>query len=73
MIGIAPQHPGEHIEDENGNNLSYHDTVHKLIEREAIDSSERNVLVSHQFYLPAGIASDSIERMDSARQKQDIL
>jgi len=51
--------------DENGNNLSYHDTVYKLIERETIDSSERNVLVSHQFYLPAGIDSDSVERMDS--------
>ncbi len=95
MVGIAPQHPGEHIEkvtmqdaygnvnfyllpfvkpsmvksvvgtDENGNNLSYHDTVHRLIEREAIDSSERNVLVSHQFYIPAGMDSDSVERMDS--------
>lgn len=51
--------------DENGNNLSYHETVHKLIEREAIDSSERNVLVSHQFYLPKGTDADSIERMDS--------
>lgn len=51
--------------DENGNNLSYHETVHKLIEREEIDSSERNVLVSHQFYLPKGTAADSVERMDS--------
>ncbi len=51
--------------DENGNNLSYHETVHKLIERETVDSSERNVLVSHQFYLPKGTDSDSIERMDS--------
>lgn len=51
--------------DENGNNLSYNDTIHKLIEREEIDSSERNVLVSHQFYLPAGTDSDSVERMDS--------
>ena len=51
--------------DENGNNFSYHETVHKLIERESIDSSERNVLVSHQFYLPKGTDSDSIERMDS--------
>ena len=51
--------------DENGNNLSYHETVHKLIEREAIDSSERNVLVSHQFYLPKDTDADSIERMDS--------
>ena len=51
--------------DENGNNLSYQETVHKLIEREAVDSSERNVLVSHQFYLPKGTDPDSIERMDS--------
>jgi exonuclease SbcD len=51
--------------DENGNNFSYHDTVHKLIEREAIDNGERNVLVSHQFYLPVGIETDSVERMDS--------
>lgn len=51
--------------DENGNNLSYNETVHKLIEREMVDSSERNVLVSHQFYLPKGTDSDSIERMDS--------
>lgn len=51
--------------DENGNNLSYNETVHKLIERETVDGSERNVLVSHQFYLPKGTDSDSIERMDS--------
>ena len=51
--------------DENGNNLSYNETVHKLLEREAVDGSERNVLVSHQFYLPKGTDPDSIERMDS--------
>ena len=51
--------------DENGNNLSYQETIHKLIERETVDSGERNVLVSHQFYLPKGTDSDSIERMDS--------
>ena len=51
--------------DENGNNLSYNDTLHRLIEREKIDPSERNVLVSHQFYLPAGKHAEDIERMDS--------
>lgn len=51
--------------DENGNNLSYNDTLHHLIERENIDSTARNVLVSHQFYLPVGAAADSVERMDS--------
>lgn len=51
--------------DKNGNNLSYNDSVHKLIERENIDTAERNVLVSHQFYLPVGEEADSISRMDS--------
>lgn len=51
--------------DENGNNLSYHDTIHRLIERESICQEERNVLVSHQFYLPGGKKAEEIERMDS--------
>ena len=40
--------------DENGNNLSYNDTIHRLIEREQVDINQRNILVSHQFYLPMG-------------------
>lgn len=52
-------------EGENGNNLSYNDTLHRLIERENINESERNVLVSHQFYLPKGKKADEVERMDS--------
>ena len=67
--------------DENGNNLSYNDTLHRLIGREEIVESERNVLVSHQFYLPVGTAADQVERMDSERRtvgdidevKADIL
>lgn len=51
--------------DENGNNLSYNETIHRLIEREEIDQNERNILVSHQFYLPAGKTADDVERMDS--------
>ena len=51
--------------DENGNNLSYDETLHRLIEREAINTQERNVLVSHQFYLPVGAEADQVERMDS--------
>ena len=51
--------------DENGNNLSYNDTVRRLIEREKIDLSQRNVLVSHQFYLPVGKQAEEVERMDS--------
>ena len=51
--------------DENGNNLSYDKTLHRLIGREEINSAERNILVSHQFYLPAGKRAEDIERMDS--------
>ena len=50
---------------ENGNNLSYNDALHRLIEREEIDREQRNVLVSHQFYLPAGKRPEEIERMES--------
>ena len=51
--------------DENGNNLSYDATLHKLIAREEVNTTERTVLVSHQFYLPVGENAESVERMDS--------
>ena len=51
--------------DENGNNLSYDATLHKLIAREEVNTTERNVLVSHQFYLPVGENAELVERMDS--------
>lgn len=51
--------------DENGNNLSYNESLHRLIQREQIDQIQRNVLISHQLYLPVGTDSGSIERMDS--------
>ena len=51
--------------DENENNLSYNEALHRLIEREDIDENERNVLVSHQYYLPLGKNPDEVERMDS--------
>lgn len=50
---------------ENENNLSYDETIHRLIDREKIDESERNILVSHQYYVPAGKNPDEIDRMDS--------
>lgn len=51
--------------DENGNKLSYDETLRRLIGREEIDLSRRNVIVSHQFYLPAGTHAEDVERMDS--------
>lgn len=51
--------------DEKGNNLTYDEALHKLVERERIDESERNVFVSHQFYLPIGKNAEDIDRMES--------
>ena len=51
--------------DEKGNNLTYDEALRKLVAREEIDESERNVFVSHQFYLPVGKAAEDIDRMDS--------
>lgn len=51
--------------DDNGNNLSYQESIRRLLEREQIDKTERNVFVSHQFYLPGGTNADEVERMDS--------
>ncbi|MCI8327834.1 MAG: exonuclease SbcCD subunit D [Lachnospiraceae bacterium] len=50
---------------ENGNNLSYHDTIRGLLKRETICREERNVFVSHQFYLPIGEKVEEVDRMDS--------
>ena len=51
--------------DADGNNLSYEEILRRLLAREAIDETRRNVLVSHQFYVPAGTDADSVERMGS--------
>ena len=45
--------------------LSYNEAVHRLAARDNITEAERNVLVSHQFYLPSGADPASVERMDS--------
>ncbi len=50
---------------DDGTNLSYDESVRRLLAREEIDETKRNVLVSHQFYLSAGTDADSVERMDS--------
>ena len=50
---------------DDGSTLSYDETIHRLIGREDLDENERNVLVSHQFYLPVGKSAGEVERMDS--------
>ena len=59
--------------DEKGNNLSYDETLRRLLAREEINMAERNVLVSHQFYLPAGKDAEEVERMDSEIRTVEIL
>lgn len=51
--------------DEDSPALSYDKTIRALLSRETIDSTRRNVLVSHQFYIPSGSSPEDIERMDS--------
>ena len=51
--------------DQDGNLFTYQETVKRLLERENLDPSVRNVLVSHQFYLPSGADPNDVERMDS--------
>lgn len=45
--------------------LSYDESLRRLLARETINEGERNVLVSHQFYLPKGTGAEEVERMDS--------
>ena len=49
----------------DGRNYSYSETIKKLIEREEMNTKDRNVLISHQFYLPVNKKAEDIERTDS--------
>lgn len=51
--------------DPEGNTLSYQDTLERLLDREQINPGERNVFVSHQFYLPGAMNPEETERADS--------
>lgn len=52
-------------EEEDDAALSYDETIRRLLAAEQIDQTQRNVLVSHQFYLPIGADAQTIERADS--------
>lgn len=63
---VRPSMVKKVLEEEEGEGgLSYDETMRRLIARETVDPAERNVLVSHQFYLPAGKRAEEVERMDS--------
>ncbi|MBB5182349.1 exonuclease SbcCD subunit D [Catenisphaera adipataccumulans] len=48
-----------------GEGRTYQEAVNELIQKAAIDLKQRNVLVSHQFYLPFGMPAEAVERADS--------
>ena len=51
-------------EKEDGRPFSYDESIKRLIGRENIDQGIRNVLVSHQFYLPSSTDPEEVERTD---------
>lgn len=52
-------------QDGDSDSLTYEETVRRLLAREDIRQKDRNVLVSHQFYLPRGQNPEDVERADS--------
>ena len=49
----------------DGTAMGYEDAIRCLLDREDIDPEARNVLVSHQFYVPAGQLPEDAPRADS--------
>lgn len=49
--------------------LSYEDAVSGLIEQEQVNPDERNVLITHQFYVPVGKSADD---MTSQRTESEL-
>ena len=50
---------------ENGENLSYEEAFRKLLALSPLNQAERNVLVSHQFFLPDGTDAAKMERAEN--------
>ncbi len=50
---------------ENGDNLSYPEAFSRLLALSPLNPAERNVLVSHQFFLPDGGDAANIERAEN--------
>lgn len=50
---------------ENGDNLSYPEAFAGLLALSPLNPAERNVLVSHQFFLPDGGDAENIERAEN--------
>ena len=55
--------------DENEPSLSYNESIKRIIEREKIDYSQRNVLISHQFYLPLSENDNIVNQIERAESE----
>lgn len=59
---IKPIEVRKYILEEQENTLSYDETMHKIIEKENIDESQRNIILTHQFVTAIGA---DVERTES--------
>lgn len=59
---IKPIEVRKYILEEQENTLSYDETIHKIIEKENIDESQRNIILTHQFVTAIGA---DVERTES--------
>ena len=62
---VKPSMVRKAVGAEEETTLSYDEAVRRLLARDVPDPQRRNVLVSHQFYLPSGTDPDTLERADS--------
>lgn len=62
---VRPSMVRQAVDAEENKSLSYDEAIRRLLAREMVDQTCRNVLVSHQFYLPSGKPAEEVERSDS--------
>ena len=62
---VKPSMVRKAVGAEEETTLSYDEAVRRLLARDVPDPQRRNVIVSHQFYLPSGTDPDTLERADS--------
>ncbi|MGM9948167.1 exonuclease SbcCD subunit D, partial [Floccifex sp.] len=65
---VRPSHVKQYLNMDIDESLSYDKAIHLLLEQEKIDETQRNILVSHQLYLPPKTDISSIERSESEIQ-----
>lgn len=62
---VRPSMVRQAVDAEENKSLSYDEAIRRLLAREMVEQTCRNVLVSHQFYLPSGKPAEEVERSDS--------